>query len=73
MSDHADETSALAIVLPQTLTSTVEGHESAVTEEGNGGSSNETDEPIPPTVKESPKKAREVVKEVLHDLGDAPQ
>ena len=62
------------IVLPETLTSALEGHHRMNTDDDGGDPTSGAGEgdPIPPTVKESPKKAKEVAAELLETIdGDS--
>ena len=70
--ETATETPATDLVtsLPDTITSTIEGQGEQVESEGEGGGSSSRGETeiIPPTVKETPDKVRETVKETLDSV-----
>ncbi|MBW3611899.1 MAG: hypothetical protein KY438_10300, partial [Actinobacteria bacterium] len=61
----------LVASLPQTITSTIEGHDRLDSNKGDKeDTSRGEDETIPPTVKETPDEARRIVKKVIEEVVD---
>lgn len=67
-SEAAAPTTDLALGLPLTIESTLQGSEQINDDDSDGGDPNQDDEIVPTTAKETEKKAKEIVADILDEI-----